>query len=110
MNIGIDIEEIVRFKLPKNHYFLKSTFTEKELKYAFARPKPQIHLCGFFCVKEAVRKTGTASKLLMKEIEVVHKKNGQPEVKINKRGNNWRFKVSISHSGMYAVGCAILEE
>ena len=107
MNIGIDMELIKRFKLPRNHAFLKSVFTKNELEYAFSRSSPQTHLCGFFCAKEAVRKVKKGKVVLMKQIEIAHKKNGEPIARLKQGRNQTSYKISISHAGEYAVSCAI---
>ena len=106
MNVGIDMEAVERFKLPKSHAFLRGVFTDSELDYAFSRPSPEIHLCGFFCAKEAVRKIKKGKLVLMRHIEIFHKGEGRPIARL-KQGRKFRlFKISISHAGGYAVSCA----
>jgi holo-[acyl-carrier protein] synthase len=107
MNIGIDMELIRRFRLPKKHALLKRVFTKIELDYAFSRPKPEIHLCGFFCAKEAVKKIERGRPILMKHIEIIHRKNGEPVAKVKRDSSFKLVKVSISHAGDYAISCAI---
>ncbi len=107
MTIGIDIEEIGRFKLPKTHAFIRRIFTPQEASYAFARQRPEMHLCGIFCAKEAVRKAGVGSSVLMRDIVISHQKNGKPMAKVAKKGKIMSFEVCISHAGEYAVACAV---
>ena len=107
MEIGIDIEEVRRFKLPRKHAFISRIFTQKELDYAFSRRNPEMHLCGMFCAKEAIIKSGLSGNFLMSEIEILHKENGKPTAKLPKMKKNFYFKISISHAGKYAVACAV---
>lgn len=107
MNVGIDMEPIKRFKLPRTHAFVQRIFTKKEITYAFSRPKPEIHLCGFFCAKEAVRKIKKGKTPLMNQIEILHKENGEPFAKVREMQKTISFKISISHAGKYAVSCAM---
>ena len=106
MEIGTDIEKVARFKLAKNSPFLNTHFTKNELEYAYSHTKPEMHLCGFFCAKEAVNKTLSKS-VLLKNIEVSHEKSGRPLVKI--KGKKDSFLLSISHCEEYAVAFVVRE-
>ena len=44
----------------------------------------------------------------MKDIEIIHKKS-KPIIKILKR-NNYKFKISLSHDGEYAIAMIISEK
>ena len=111
MKIGIDIEETERFKINKEDSFNKKVFTDAEINYAYKKSKPWIHLCGFFCAKEALKKTIEFSGLDYKEIEILHKENGKPIIKIlNPKINSLKFEVSISHCNLYAIANVIQVE
>ena len=103
MDIGIDIEKVRRFRLKRTSRFLLDNFTDYEIRYAFSKTNPEMHLCGLFSAKEAVIKT-LKKKVMMKDIEVksVH---GKPTIHIkNMRG---KFIVSISHCDEYAIANVI---
>ena len=55
MAIGVDIEDIERFK-GKSEEFLHRVFTDLELEYCLKFSKPESHLAARFCAKEAVVK------------------------------------------------------
>lgn len=107
-NIGIDIEKVSRFK-EKNKKLFEKIFSEKELKnmkYHNAQ-----HLAGLFCAKESIIKAcSPMEKLQLRDIEILHDKNGMPYAVIRKsmRINKRNLKISISHSNECAVAAAIL--
>lgn len=107
-NIGIDIEQVSRFK-KKDIGLLNGIFSKNELKSRKGF-KAQ-HLAGIFSAKEAIIKAcNPVEKLLVKNIEIAHKKDGSPYV-VLKRSKKVRardLKVSISHSGDYVIASAIL--
>lgn len=103
-DIGIDIEDIKRFKLSRNNRFILNNFTRNEIEYSYSKANPEKHLCGFFCAKEALLKT-IKKDYLLKNIEVTHQKSGKPSIRILKT-NKHKFKLSISHAKDY--GCAIV--
>lgn len=95
--MGIDIEEVKRFRLKRTDRFIQTTFTLSELDYAFSRAHPEQHLCGFYCAKEALMKA-LDKPVLMKKIEIAHDKRGKPSFSTHKG-----YLVSISHTAAYAV-------
>lgn len=108
--IGIDIEEIERFK-KLNKKELSRIFTKAELEYCLKFAEPYSHIGGMWCVKEAVIKALKNKEIVLKDIEVLHKENGAPylnEKKINKYINNYNsIDISISHNNSQAI--AIVE-
>ena len=115
-SVGIDVEEIARFKLDRKHHFITSYFTEEECDYAYSRPRPEQHLCGFFCAKEALRKAGI--KAPYKEISIGHDVSGKPFVlllhKAGKAGSKnlnraKRVSISISHAKGIATAIALIQ-
>ena len=107
--IGIDIEEVDRFDLPKNHAFLKKVFTKSEIDYAFSKTKPAIHLCGMFCAKEATIKA-LPIKIQPKDILIMRNKQGKPSIKLRKHLRGHTLALSISHSTNYAVAVVLDHE
>lgn len=112
ISIGVDIEEIPRFKnktLENDRHFLESIFTKKELEYCFSQGKTAQHLCGKFCAKEAVIKALSDCKnieLQYKDIEILNNINGSPYINIEQY-NDLNFKISLSHTSEYAVAFVI---
>ena len=59
MAVGVDIEDISRFK-DKSEEFIKRIFTDLEQEYCYKFSKPESHFAVRFCAKEAVIKALTA--------------------------------------------------
>lgn len=108
MKIGIDMEEISRFKkFNANSAFVKRYFSKKEIAYCFSKPKPSVHLAGRFAAKEATYKA-TGISLNFKDIEIINKPNGAPVLFI--LGKKYKkISISISHSSKHAVAVALSE-
>lgn len=111
LGVGIDMEEVERFRRVNNRGFLDKIYTKKELNYCFSKKFPAQHLAVRFCAKEAVLKAA-GSKLKVKslnEIEVVKKKTGEPQIKLNNTKNdNLNISISLSHSSKAAIAIAII--
>lgn len=106
MTIGVDIEEISRFK-NKSDKFLSRIFTPLELEYCLNCSKPESHLAVRFCAKEAVIKSLTPLGINIAEynkIEIYHDKNNCPNVRILKNiGANLNIDLSLSHDKSKAI-------
>lgn len=120
---GIDIVSIDRIKKAEERWgrrFLERVFTENELTYFLNHKLPHTHLAGRFASKEATVKafgTGFSNGITWKDIEVVKRPNGKPEIALHGElrilsetmcVNN--IHLSISHDGGYAIAQVILEE
>ena len=106
--IGIDIEEISRFrKLPfkKNSEFYKKIFTDREIKYCNSKSDPAQHFAARFCAKEAISKSLNRPFATAKEIEILNDTDGAPQAKIS--GKKTRLKISLSHTNSHATAVAI---
>ena len=87
LGIGIDIEDINRFKkysLKKDLDFLKTIYSENELEYCFSKKSPAKHLAVRFCAKEAFIKAlpNFVNDIKFNEINIVdinYKKTGYAE-------------------------------
>ena len=80
--IGIDIEKTARFE----HFLesgLKRIFAQEEIDYSKIFENKEEHLCGFFCVKEALVKALGDDELIYSQICVLHEENGRPYIKEN---------------------------
>ena len=112
--VGIDIEEVERFKNLSSKV-LNRVYTVQEIEYCNSKAKPETHFAGMWCVKEAVVKCLNNLQFPVSEIEVLHKENGAPYIKISSKikeyfdENNIRgIDISISHTNNYATAIAIL--
>ena len=70
MNVGIDIENIERFRFKKSDYFLRTIFSKAEINNSFLDKSPKTKLCEIFCIKEAFIKTLKNQKILLRNMEV----------------------------------------
>ena len=106
-NIGVDIEEVVRFselKYETKKSFYNKIFTKKEIEYCLTKKNPYPHFTARFCAKEAAIKALKNSKLELKNIEIKIEKN-KPILNIPKIKN---VEVSISHTKNYAIAIVLL--
>ncbi len=122
IGIGVDHIEISRIKksiLRQKKRFLNKVFTEKEIEYCESRKNKYQHYAARFTAKEAVYKalnrTGTEG-IGWKEIEVVNKTSGKPEISLHNRTLRLAKKLkvskillSISHNKDSAISQVIIE-
>jgi phosphopantetheine--protein transferase-like protein len=101
----VDVNRFLEFKTNKDHPFLKKVFFEDELHYCFSYQNVEVHLAGFFALKEATSKALGVNLYPFAEIEVKHNKDGAPEVW--NKGKKLDIKVSISHTNSVAVAIAV---
>ena len=113
MAIGVDIEDIERFK-GKSQDFLNRVFTFHELEYCLKFSKPESHLAARFCAKEAVVKALTALDIdgvSYNEIEVFHNEKQCPQIRILKSlEKNIIFQLSLSHDRTKAIAFVTAQE
>ena len=106
--IGIDSIEIRRLRTilrKKEDRFILNTFTKIEREYCFSYRDAAPHFAGTFAAKEAVQKAADDPRPLQK-IEIRRKKNGKPEVWLNKKRSK-SFLVSITHNESIASAIAL---
>ncbi len=110
MGIGVDIEDIARFrKLPyaKNKSFYGKVFTKKEIAYCLKKPDPYPSFAARFAAKEAVIKAlpslPAGGVKNFHAVEVVMKKN-KPLVLL--RGHETH--ISLSHDNEKALAFVVL--
>jgi len=113
MVIGVDIEDIERFK-NKPREFHDRIFTAVEQEYCSRFANPESHLAARFCAKEAVIKALSAldvTNVSYNEIEVFHNENKCPKVRILKKlKKNITFQLSLSHDRTKAIAFVTAEE
>ena len=115
---GTDIIEIDRIKdAIKSDTFIKKVFTEKEIEYCESKKDPARiqSYAARFAAKEAIFKA--ISKVLLLDygmewtsIEILKEETGRPYVNLkieNKKKQNLKIDVSLSHIKDYAVATAV---
>ncbi|MBQ8424858.1 MAG: holo-ACP synthase [Clostridia bacterium] len=114
MEIGIDLEEIERFKNFDDKK-LQRIFTENEINYARKFVNCEKNFCAMWCVKEAVIKVFSNKTINFKDIEVMHTENGKPyivknEIILNEliKNNCTEIKISISHSKTHSTAVCLI--
>lgn len=112
MAVGVDIEDIERFK-DKSQEFIERVFTPVEIEYCMKYSKPESHFAVRFCAKEAVIKALTALEITtvnLSEIEVYHNENRCPQIRIlRKLEKDITFELSLSHDRTKAVAFVTAE-
>ncbi len=106
--VGVDIEEIARFEkkpFEENRAFYEKIFSEPEIKYCMAMPRPCQHFAARFCAKEAFVKA-CGKRLHLRDIEVL-KDELVPKLKV-KGFKNLQAQVSLAHAKDYAIAFVIL--
>jgi holo-[acyl-carrier protein] synthase len=101
MNVGIDIEEVTRFR-DKD---ISRIFSAAEQEYIHSKSLAPETIAGLYCAKEAYFKaTGTGIIIgKLTEIEIAHDANGKPYYK-----NDLKASLSISHTKSNAVAVCII--
>lgn len=107
---GIDLVEVDRIKKLTEKYgnrFLKKFFSDDELRYAFGRKMPYIHLAGRFAAKEAgIKALSPICKSALSQFETTIEKNGSTLL-IFKEKPTLKGIVSISHTKELAIASVI---
>lgn len=114
--IGIDIEQVERFKNLDKH-LLERVYTQNEIKYCQKYQNSYIHFAGLWCAKEAVVKALAEIKIAISEIEILHKLNGAPYVNVTSKikdyfdkNNIKNIHISISHTDTISTAIAMCEK
>jgi holo-[acyl-carrier protein] synthase len=115
LGIGVDIEEIDRFRRPvdeKDDRFLTRIFCKAELDYCLAHASPYSHLAVRYAGKEAIVKALNQLKIKgvgYSEIEIINDADGVPRVTIRKEGfKGLTVKLSLSHTEKNAIAFALV--
>jgi len=112
--IGVDIEDIARFKkIFKNTPFLKKVFTDREIAYCKRYLGKEAHLAARFAGKEAALKAlGIKNGVTLRDIEILNADDGKPFVNLKKRNLKTRFIpfISISHSKTKAIAFCVVKK
>lgn len=115
--VGNDIIDIVRIRQSierHGQHFLDRLFSRREQDYCFKYQDPIPHFAGRFSAKEAIVKafgTGFGAEIGWHDIEILNNERGQPIVFLSdllqKRFEDPRILISISHTAEYATAVAI---
>jgi holo-[acyl-carrier protein] synthase len=108
--IGIDIEEISRFRSIKNlDRFLELIYTKYEIEQAKKHPSFFDFLATRFVVKEAVIKA-LPEPIPFRDIEIYKGAFSKPLVRVNhEKYKKLLVHISLAHCPNYAVGVAYIE-
>ena len=110
VGIGIDIEEISRFReLPyeERKEFYTTIFTEQEIRYCLEKRDPYPHFAVRFCAKEAFFKASPRQQIKNPlHIEIVMK-GRIPQVRCNLLGHT--IHLSMSHANNHATAIVLIE-
>jgi holo-[acyl-carrier protein] synthase len=110
MNIGVDIEEVKRFKkYVNNKKYLEHIFAKEEISYSFLKKNTAQHLAARFAAKEAVWKAlNTKNKnLSITDISVKNTKEGKPQVYVKNKKYK-KIDISLSHTEKYVAAVALV--
>lgn len=117
MNVGVDIEEVGRFRrLIRNKRFMSRIFTRQEILYCSAKKRKLEHFAVRFAAKEAVWKalsdvlSRQKKSLAHRDIGISNDPSGKPRVVLPRRLARLavRTTVSLSHTKSYAVAVALI--
>ena len=118
--IGIDVIEVARVEAAIEAFgdrFLSRIFTEAEKEYCRKQNRPAVHFAARWSAKEATSKalgTGIGEALSWKDMEVVRRQTGEPEMVLNGDGLAFsrqqgieQIKISLTHAKNYAAANAV---
>lgn len=121
MRIGTDIIEIKRiakFIVSHGTICCGRVFTENEWEYCTKKQRREESFAACFAAKEAVAKAfgvGFGSQLDWLSVEVLHDKNGMPQIRLDAKGNLLmknlgakEVQISLSHCKEYAIALAVI--
>jgi len=109
MQVGVDIEDVARFRrLTAKSAFTRKCYSPEEIRYCFSKPRPHEHLAARFAAKESFFKA-TQARAGFSEVEILRAADGRPRIAVKGRIRK-KAKVSISHSAHCAVAVVLVEE
>ena len=113
-SIGIDIEEVKRFKrlLVNRKSLLEKLFSAYEWTHANQKNSPQT-LAGIWCAKEAtVKALSNFYKVTPTDVYISHLSSGRPFVLMIKEVciKNFHIDISISHTKSTATAICLISK
>ena len=113
VHVGLDVQDIKSLPLARDyweHEFYAGMFGACEIAYAVVHPEPRIHLAGFWCAKEALRKCDRSFATAGFETTVVaHDPTGRPYLVWRRATGDvvLPHALSLSHTGEVATAVVI---
>jgi phosphopantetheinyl transferase (holo-ACP synthase) len=113
VQVGLDIENVKSLPVTSDyweHEFYQGMFGKSEIAYAVLEREPRIHLAGFWCAKEALRKCDPSFASAGFETTVVeHEASGRPYLMWQSSTGNVRLPhaLSLSHTGELATAVVV---
>ena len=116
--IGVDIVDIRRIRKSYERYgerFLHRVLTEREIGYCKQKKDMMPSVAARFAAKEAVSKaigSGISRGFSWKSVEVVNDEHGRPSLRVLDKAlgiSDNDLRISLSHSGDYAVAFVLLD-
>lgn len=116
--VGVDIVDIRRIRKSYEKYgekFLQRVLTENEISYCREKKDLMPSVGARFAAKEAVSKaigSGISGRFSWKSVEVVNDEHGRPSLRVLDKAlgiSDNDLRISLSHSGDYAVAFVLLE-
>ncbi len=104
--IGIDIEEIARFR-DASPDLLSRILSDDNRRHIARFADPATHIAGIWAAKEALVKAIGRTDLTFHRISVLHDPNGKPYFSF--RPDEGRLFLSIAHSASAAVAVVVWE-
>lgn len=118
IGIGIDIEDVARFKsLIRDRRFLKRIFTDREIDYCSGKKNSAQHFAVRFAAKEAVWKAlnhvirHQKPGLRHVDIGIKNDLHGKPQITLPKKFSRIekKLEVSLSHTRTACVAVALFK-
>ncbi len=116
--VGVDIVDIRRIRRSYELYgekFLQRVLTENEISYCRKKKDMIPSIAARFAAKEAVSKAigrGVSELFSWKSVEVVNNEHGKPAMRVLDEAlgiPGEKIRLSLSHSGDYAVAFVLLD-
>lgn len=117
-DIGVDIVDIRRIKKSCEKYgqrFLERVLTQHEIDYCMKKKDMMPSVAARFAAKEALSKaigTGMSQGFSWSSVEVVNDARGKPAMHVLDKTlgiSGESIRLSISHSGDYAVAVILID-
>ena len=118
-DVGVDIVDIRRIRWSYEQYgekFLQRVLTENEISYCRKKKDMMPSVAARFAAKEAVSKaigSGISKGFSWKSVEVLNDEYGKPSMRVLDETLGIpceKIRLSLSHSGDYAVAFVLLDK
>lgn len=113
VQVGIDVQDVHSLPVADDyweHEFYVGMFNKSEIAYAVVQSEPRIHLAGYWCAKEALRKCDPSFiKVGFESTVVSHEQDGKPYMQWQTPSGPVRLPhaLSLSHTRDLATAVVI---